>query len=208
MLLLFLWHHYCCSFQCSPPFSQHNYFFLLDATFALAPILAPILCSYFYSSLMFLLLLVMQLLFLLFHVPLFSPLMQLLLLTMQLLFLLFQVLFYTPSMLSLLLLFQIGVFPLSCFCMHGRKNKLSHSTFVLLQTSSSQTWRWVCWWLLFFVLIVHIFLSNFGWHVFFVVCKNYFDIMHVILHITLQFYKLHFILHICILFFFKTLFFC
>jgi len=29
--------------------------------------------------------------------------------------------------------------PPSCFCMHGRKNKLSPSTFVLLQTSSSQT---------------------------------------------------------------------
>ncbi len=30
-------------------------------------------------------------------------------------------------------------FPPSCFCMHGRENKLSHATFVFLQASSSQT---------------------------------------------------------------------
>jgi hypothetical protein len=39
----------------------------------------------------------------------------------------------------------------------------------------------------------------------FFMCKNYLDVVHIILHVAFHFNTLHFILHICILYFFKTM---
>jgi hypothetical protein len=94
--------------------------------------------------------------------------------------------------LMFLLLFQIGIF-LLVFCKCERSSKfmffkpnLEGEIFFSI---------FVCWWIF---LIIHVFEKWWLTMCLFVVCKNYLDIIHSILHIAFHLYN-------CIVYFFSTL---
>ncbi len=165
---------------------QHWFMFFFNTTLALVPWHSP---TPFYRSscsslILFLLLFNVTFVF----VPQqWSYSSTLLLSSLTLLLLIFYAIHVPPiSRTFLLLMFQIGTPtpPLHVFVSMGKTN-FPNSTFILQAKLEGEFFffqMFVCWWLLFLVLIVHGFFWLMGF--LFVMCKNYLDIVHLILHIA------------------------
>jgi hypothetical protein len=100
---------------------------------------------------------------------------------------------------SLFLLFYIGIHPLHFF---------TSQRIVQIRILQVGLGRWklfffifVCWWVF---LIIHVFGKWWLTMYLFILCRNYLDIVHLIIHIASQFYTLHFICTILLKCIFST----